>query len=230
MHYIKTTSIFLLFTFSVYSQNNLNLNNLQTFEVVKIIAQKSKQNRLDLSKITGSPYSMETFTLAKVERANKKASVNLFLRYNGYNDEIEIGESTTQLTSEEALLKDKNLRATFNNNTYQFITFSSKKDKPTDGYLIVLYTGKNYRLFRQDKTKLSEGRLAKTSLEKDIAPRFRKVKSFYVAQGNGMPIEIDLKIKSIRKQLRTKDLSKSKGMKKIKSEEKLITFFENLEQ
>jgi hypothetical protein len=58
----------------------------------------------------------------------------------------------------------------------------------------------------------------------------RKVKSFYVAQGNGMPIEIDLKIKSIRKQLRTKDLSKSKGMKKIKSEEKLITFFENLEQ
>ena len=45
-----------------------------------------------------------------------------------------------------------------------------------------------------------------------------------------MPIEIDLKIKSIRKQLRTKDLSKSKGMKKIKSEEKLITFFENLEK
>ena len=127
MHYIKTTSIFLLFTFSAYSQENFNLNNGKNFEVVKIIAQKNNKRTMDLSKISGSPYSMETFAQAKIERENEKANANLLLRYNGYNDEIEIGKNTTQETSEEALLKDKSLRATFNNKTYQYKTFASKK-------------------------------------------------------------------------------------------------------
>ena len=230
MHYIKTTSIFLLFTFSVYSQENFNLNNGKNFEVVKIITQKNNMRTMDLSKISGSPYSTETFVLAKVERENEKANVNLLLRYNGYNDEIEIGKSTTQEISDEALLKDKNLCATFNNNTYQYKTFRSKKDEATDGYLIILFKGGNYQLYRQDKKKLSEGRLAKTSLDKDIAPRFRDVPSFYLAKGNSLPKEIDLKMKSIRKQLRSEDVLKSKGIKKIKSEEKLIAFLKSLEQ
>ena len=230
MHYIKTTSIFLLFTFSVYSQENFNLNNGKNFEVVKIITQKNNMRTMDLSKISGSPYSSETFVLAKVERENEKANVNLLLRYNGYNDEIEIGKSKTQEISDEALLKDKNLRATFNNNTYQYKTFRSKKDEATDGYLIILFKGGNYQLYRQDKKKLSEGRLAKTSLDKDIAPRFRDVLSFYLAEGNSLPNEIDLKMKSIRKQLRSEDVLKSKGIKKIKSEEKLIAFLKSLEQ
>ena len=230
MHYIKTTSIFLLFTFSVYSQENFNLNNGKNFETVKIIAQKNNMRTMDLSKISGSPYSTETFVLAKVERENEKANVNLLLRYNGYNDEIEIGKSTTQEISDEALLKDKNLCATFNNNTYQYKTFRSKKDEATDGYLIILFKGGNYQLYRQDKKKLSEGRLAKTSLDKDIAPRFRDVPSFYLVKGNSLPKEIDLKMKSIRKQLRSEDVLKSKGIKKIKSEEKLIAFLKSLEQ
>lgn len=230
MYYIKITSIFLLFTFSVYSQENFNLNTTETFEIVKIIAQKNNMRKMDLSKISGSPYSTETFALAKVERENEKANANLLLRYNGYNDEIEIGKSTKQETSEEALLKDKSLSATFNNKTYQYKTFTSKKDETTDGYLIVIYKGKNYQLYRQDKKKLSEGRLAKTSLDKDIAPRFRDVPSFYLAEANSLPNEIDLKMKSIRKQLRSEDVLKSKGIKKIKSEEKLIPFLKSLEQ
>lgn len=230
MNYLKTTLLFFLFSFTVFSQENFNLNNGDNFEVVKIIAQKNNQRTLDLSKISGSPYSMKTFALAKVERGNEKAKANLLLRYNGYNDEIEIGKSTTQETSEEALLKDKNLRATFNNKTYQYLSFESKKDETTDGYLILLFEGENYRLYRQDKKKLSEGRLAKTSLDKDIAPRFRDVLSFYLAEGNSLPNEIDLKMKSIRNLLRPEDVIKSKGIKKFKSEEKLIMFFKSLEQ
>ena len=76
MYYIKITSIFLLCTFSVYSQENFNLNTTETFEIVKIIAQKNNMKKMDLSKISGSPYSMETFALAKVERENEKASAD----------------------------------------------------------------------------------------------------------------------------------------------------------
>jgi hypothetical protein len=185
---------------------------------------------MELSKISGSPYSKETFAQAKIERENKKANANLLLRYNGYNDEIEIGKNTTQETSEEALLKDKSLRATFNNKTYQYKTFASKKNETTDGYLIILYEGKNYHLYRQDKMKLTEGRLAKTSLDKDIAPRFKNVQSFYLKEGNSLPNEIDFKMKNIRKQIRSADIPKTKGIKKFKSEEKLIAFLKNLEQ
>ena len=49
MYYIKITSIFLLFTFSVYSQENFNLNTTETFEIVKIIAQKNNMKKMDLS-------------------------------------------------------------------------------------------------------------------------------------------------------------------------------------
>ena len=230
MNDIKITSVFLLFTLSVYSQENFNLNTIETFEIVKIIAQKNNMRTMNLSKISGSPYSMGTFALAKVERENGKTNANLLLRYNGYNDEIEIGKNTTQEISEEALLKDKNLRATFNNKTYQYKTFASKKNETTDGYLIILYEWKNYQLYRQDKKKLSEGRLAKTSLDKDIAPRFRDVKSFYLKEGKNLPHEIGFKMKSIRKQLRSEDIPKTKGIKKITSEEELIAFIKSLEQ
>jgi len=230
MNYLKTTLLLFVFSFSIYSQENFNLNTAETFEIVKIIAQKNNQRKIDFSKMSGSPYSMKSFVLGKVERENQKASANLLLRYNGYNDEIEIGKTTSQETSEEALLKDKNLRATFNNKTYQYITFTSKKGETMDGYLIILSRGENYQLYRQDKKKLSEGRLAITSLGKDIAPRFKEVQSFYLAKGNSLPNEIDLKMKSIRKQLRTEDILKSGEIKKIKTEEKLIVFLKSLEQ
>ena len=230
MNYLKTTLLLFVFSFSIYSQENFNLNTAETFEIVKIIAQKNNQREIDFSKMSGSPYSMKSFVLGKVERENQKASANLLLRYNGYNDEIEIGKTTSQETSEEALLKDKNLRATFNNKTYQYITFTSKKGETMDGYLIILSRGENYQLYRQDKKKLSEGRLAITSLGKDIAPRFKEVQSFYLAKENSLPNEIDLKMKSIRKQLRTEDILKSGEIKKIKTEEKLIVFLKSLEQ
>ena len=83
MNDIKITSVFLLFTLSVYSQENFNLNTIETFEIVKIIAQKNNMRTMNLSKISGSPYSMETFALAKVERENGKTNANLLLRYNG---------------------------------------------------------------------------------------------------------------------------------------------------
>ena len=228
MHKIKTTLLLSLISFTVFSQVNLNLTNNENFEVVKMLTKKTNQKGLDLSQISGSPYASETFALAKVERTNEKATAELLLRYNGYNDEIEIGKITNQEVSEEALLKDKNLKATFNDKTYQFISFKSKKREATEGYLIVLFEGKKYRLYRQDKKKLSEGRIAKTSLDKDIPPRFRDVETFYVAQGENTPIEVDLKMKSIRKQLLSEDLAKSKEIKKIKSEENLIAFFKGL--
>ena len=159
MKYLNFTLVLFLISTSAKGQNSINLNNPISFEAVRTMAKKMNNATLDLSKTEGSPYFNDSFKSAVLNLKNIEAENQLWLRYNGYNDEIEIGKSEKQLSSNEALLKRKDIRASFDDKTYQYKTFTTKKGTTIDGYLVILYEGKRYSLFRQDKKKLSEGEI-----------------------------------------------------------------------
>ena len=234
MKYLNTVLALFLISTSVRSQNSINLNNPISFEAVRTMAKKMNNTTLDLSITEGSPYFSDSFKAAVLNLKNIEGENQIWLRYNGYNDEIEIGKSEKQLTSNEALLKRKDILASFDNKTYQYKTFKTKKGATIDGYLVILYEGKGYSIFRQDKKKLSEGRKANTPLEADIQPRFSNIKTYFMSSDNNEINEISFKLKNIIPLITEKDypkLQKIKGeFKKIKTEEKLIELIKNLEK
>jgi hypothetical protein len=236
MKYLNVLLVLFLISTSAKSQNSnqISLNNSISFETVKIMAQKMNSTTLDLSLTEGSPYFDDSFQKASLNIKNIEDQNQIWLRYNGYNDEIEIGKSKQQLSSDEALLKRKDIRASFDNKTYQFKNFITKKGLTIEGYLVILFEGKQYSVFRQDKKKLSEGRKANGPLESDIKPRFSDIRSYYLSNDNEIINEISLKLKNIIPHILEEDLpkiQKIKGeFKKIKTEEKLIKLFQTLER
>ncbi len=216
-----------------WSQSQLNNNSLR-LETIKKITNQIDDSRIDLSEINGSPYLETQFHLGNVERNNVTETAQLYLRYNGYNDEIEIGRRQDQPSSKTALLKEKDIRATFNNRVYQYISFNDKKGDSIDGYLVSIYNAKNYNLFLRNSKILVSGKKARTSLEKDIPPRFKKITSYYISsKENTTPQEISLKLKDILPLLIKEDQSKVKQLKtdfkKIKSHKDLIQLFKHLD-
>ena len=126
------------------------------------------------------------------------------------------------------------IRASFDDKTYQYKTFTTKKGTTIEGYLVILYEGKRYSLFRQDKKKLSEGRKAKTPLEADIQPRFSDTYTYFMSNDNSEINEISFKLKNIIPLVAKNDNPKFQkikgGFKKIKTEEKLIELIKTLEK
>ena len=236
MKYLNALLVLFLISTSAKSQNNnqISLNNSISFEAVKIMAQKMNSATLDLSLTEGSPYFDDSFQKGSLNIKNFEDENEIWLRYNGYNDEIEIGKNEQQLSSDEALLKRKDIRASFDNKTYQYKTFITKKGLTIEGYLVILFEGQHYSVFRQDKKKLSEGRKAKTPLESDIRPRFSDIHSYYLLNDSEIINEISLKLKNIIPHILEEDLSKIEKIKgefkKIKTEEKVFELFQILEK
>lgn len=226
--------LFLLFSVSVAGQTNLNLNNSISFETVKIMTQKANQSKLDISTIKGSPYFNDQFSEAKIEREGEEATARLWLRYNGYNDEIEIAKKPSQKTADEALLKEKNIRATFDGKAYQYNQFRSKTGKKEEGYLVLVHPGKEYLLYTREQKVLTEGRKATSSLDKDIPPRFIEATTYYLKKEGDIPQEFDLKTKSIRAYLSPNHQAKLDQLKKqfrrIRTADALIELFQKLEE
>ena len=48
------------------------------------------------NKVKGSPYFIDSFSEGKVKQKNDSLSTTLYLRYNAFNDEIEIGFNPNQ--------------------------------------------------------------------------------------------------------------------------------------
>ena len=215
---------------SLFAQANVNYTNA-TFEVVKKINQGMQGT--DLSEINGSAYFSKNFYPGKVSKGGQTSDEVFYLRYNGYNDEIEMAESATAARADEALVKNKNIACQFNGESYLFLNFNDKDGKQNEGYLSPLYLGEKYKVYSRKYKKLTEGRKAKTSLEKDIPPRFIDQAETLLQIGDASPIILKVKYKNVVGLLTGEALSKANAQKgtfkKMKTAEDLVALCKTLE-
>ena len=80
-------------------------------------------------KIKGSPYFITSFTLGSLKQKEEIISKTLYLRYNAFSDEVEIGLSPHQEKAEEAVLKRNDIECTIGNESYQYRLFKDKTNK-----------------------------------------------------------------------------------------------------
>ena len=97
-------------------------------------------------KVQGTQYYEDEFKLSDLRYfGNIKESIG-YMRYDAYNDVIEIASTPDVERSENILLKNSDIIATINKKEYVFLEYDEENIKNKKGYMIRLYSGNNYRL------------------------------------------------------------------------------------
>lgn len=229
--------IIIFFSFSIsfsqvvsqFSNNNYygaifdNLNN----KMYNNKMYNDNSNNIDLSTIKGSPYENQKFQYGKVQNKLSGKSQSLYLRYNVFNDVIEIKENMFDPKT-IGLIKSLNIYATINKQEYHYEIFTDKNSNTNEGYFLLLSKGTNNNLYLRKNKKFKEKVKAKDSFRKDIPATFIDSESYYIKKGRIL-FPVSTKKKEYLQQFSEKETELKKYIKSekinLKNKDDLIKIF-----
>ena len=177
-------------------------------------------------KIKDSPYFVTSFSKGSIKHKDEIIWKTLYLRYNAFSDEIEIGNSPSQEKAKEAVLKRNDIICHIGEKTYLYLPFINKAGKNTLGYLLPFFENKSIQLFKRKQKKILEETIPRTSLERGFPPRFVEEIQYYLSIENKTPFYLGNDIKEVVKNLpgNFKNRAKEKkiSLKKIKDDNALV--------
>lgn len=189
------------------------------------IRNSAQGNNLNLAKIDGTPYLPVDFTLGKVN-INKESYSGL-LRYNAYNDEIELKENDGKVIS---LLKRPYIKAFIANDAYSIHKYTNGDDKIKQGYLVEISNPEaNTVLLMKLKKVLLPAQESTSSYRKDSPAKLIDEISYYVKEGENPAKRVKLGKRNVLSFFKNNPKLKSyvsKNKLKLKSEKQLITFID----
>jgi len=153
------------FVFTIASANNLNRN----------IESISSNGKVDLSDIDGSPYENEAYLVGKAVSKKLNNSKACFLRYNIYNDIIEIKDDNATI----GLIKSLHIYAIINDIEYHYEDFIDKNNKAKEGYFILLSKGTSINLYLRKTKTFNKAEKAESTYYKDKPAKFVDSQSYY---------------------------------------------------
>ncbi|WP_224485522.1 hypothetical protein [Robertkochia aurantiaca] len=189
-------NLFLLFFISMTGYSQINLGESGQGGAINFVTRSSVTE----FKAQGSPYLNEEFQVGKI-LVNGEAKITALLRYNGYNNEIQIKEAEDKFG---VIDKSSQYSAIIGNDRFEIRSYINNRDQVRTSYFIVLNEGP-VKLLLKPEIKLRRGKEAQTPYERDEAPRFFESFSYYLQQADEPAREIRLK--------RSQILSSLKGAK-----------------
>lgn len=165
--------------------NNPSMENLYNDMRIKF-GRLGEEVNLTLEDIDGTIYLNENFTLGTLYDEGV-AFKKLYIRYDAYNDEVELKES---LGSDvvRSMLKHPVYSCSVNGNEYHYIMYTDEDGESQKGYLTPLVAGGDYTLFVKHRKVFKEGKEARNSLEKSFPHRFLDRTEYYVSRTGEMPV------------------------------------------
>lgn len=140
--------------------------------------------------VVGSPYFEEKFIFGTVFIKDSE-SYNAKMRYNAYNDEIEMKEQGKTIS----LMKRDYIKAEMNGTMIAIHGYMSK-NLLKKGYFMELNKGEA-KLLLKKSMELSEGKKATSSYSKDSPPKFSAKEEYYISKNDNPANQIKLKAKDI---------------------------------
>lgn len=179
--------------------------------------------------IDGTPYpNGKQFDKVSIEGYSKNVQN---LRYNAYEDEMEFQDKNdTYYTTKENELKIifPSLKKTYKTVNYNV------DGKSKFGYLVLLFDGNKYKLFKREKVELLKGEKSPNAYSKDANDYFAKEKDLYLIQYGDNFIKFPKKSKDFATEfnLDKKDFENFIKSNKINfsNEEDLITLVKFLDK
>ncbi|WP_396591818.1 hypothetical protein [Allomuricauda sp. R78024] len=173
------------------------------------LANMGIEQKIELEDIEGSIYLEDEFVLGTIF-FNSDEESKMYMRYNAFNDEFEIKKSKLEKDETLALLKDADISCSLNNDKFKYATFLNDKKVKSYGYLKMIYSTDNYKLFEQNKKLFKEGKKAKTSHAVSFPHRFVDETNYYISMGDNDPVYVSRNKKELV------DLFRAEHQKEIK--------------
>ncbi|TAI49684.1 hypothetical protein [Flagellimonas allohymeniacidonis] len=139
---------------------------------------KPSENGLE---IEGSPYFQQNFKKASII-SNDGLDGSLYVRYDGYSDEIQIKENPAQ-EEIQALLRRQDIHCVLDGTKISYNEFYDRKGRYREGYLFTKVEMENMTLYERRMKFFKEGKEARTSLELEVPNRFTEANELYVGIG-----------------------------------------------
>lgn len=198
------TLIFLTFSFHTMGQSYADITGAQRFSSSRALDDFSnlKSNVSENEKIDdikGNMYFNANFEKSTVVFNGVPLSEKTFLRYNPYNDYIEIGKNTSQKTASSILTKSENVGAQIGNDFYKAFSLNPK-DKMELSYLVRIFSDQNHTLYLRMSKKFIDEKPAPSGIGGFLPARFEdKFKLFYSPAEKTVLTELKTNKKSLAK-------------------------------
>ncbi|MGA0273390.1 MAG: hypothetical protein ACO3J1_03355 [Flavobacteriaceae bacterium] len=180
--------------------------------------------------IRGSMYFDSKFKESIVLLLGAPIQEQIFLRYNAFKDEIEIGKSMEQLNTTEVLTKRTSVKVQIGD--YLYIPFAlDAKENDKLSYLIQIFSNKTHQLFLKKSKYFVDEKPAPSGIGGFLPARFEdKISIYYKSNKQEKPVEIKANKKSILNLFPNQEEELKKYLKKedikFKEVEDLILIFQ----
>ena len=235
--YQHTILLFLCNLTTLSSQGN-NSNSVQSdlrlVDLYENIKNKIGKKTYSNQKIKGTPYFEKTFKLAEVEYFGELITDKIYIRFNAYNDEMEIASSPLTKSSENILIKNNKVFCIIDGKTYRYLGFKEDNQPPAVGYLKELFKGELFSFYERKFKVYMQATVARTSLERSFPARFVEKIQYYYSVNNGEINQIKLSKKNILNKLKPHSSSiklfMEKNNSKLKSLKDVFEMFNFIDQ
>lgn len=216
--------------------NNSNgvQSDLRLVDLYENIKNKIGKKTYSNQKIKGTPYFEKTFKLAEVEYFGELITDKIYIRFNAYNDEMEIASSPLTKSSENILIKNNKVFCIIDGKTYRYLGFKEDNQPPAVGYLKELFKGELFSFYERKFKVYMQATVARTSLERSFPARFVEKIQYYYSVNNGEINQIKLSKKNILNKLKPHSSSIKQFMEKndskLKSLKDVVEMFNFIDQ
>lgn len=181
--------------------------------------------------VKGSPFENNNFTLGIVVDETYHKTLNMYLRYNIYSDEIEM-KNEVYMPESVSLLKLEDISYVINGKTYKYLSFTNESNAELKGYLKVLYLGKHYGAYQRLSSHFEPQQEAENSFVAAKQPSFETIIKYYIQQGDAISMlpskkrELYLKFPELTKEIKTFFSKNKVNLKKPEGVIKFVQFMD----
>lgn len=179
--------------------------------------------------VQGTRYYEDEFKLSDLKYFGRKLESIGYMRYDAYNDVIEMASTPDVEGSEILLLKNSDVIATINKKEYVFLEYDDEDIKNKKGYMIRLYSGNNYSLYQKKVKIFKEAEKTIAGITESQPPRYTSKTDFYIQTRDQKPELIKISKKNLinffENQTEVKNFIKENKLK-VREIESIISIIE----
>lgn len=179
--------------------------------------------------VQGTRYYEDEFKLSDLKYFGRKLESIGYMRYDAYNDVIEMASTPDVEGSEILLLKNSDVIATINKKEYVFLEYDDEDIMNKKGYMIRLFNGNNYSLYQKKVKIFKEAEKTIAGITESQPPRYTSKTDFYIQTRDQKPELIKISKKNLinffENQTEVKEFIKENKLK-VREIESIISIIE----
>ena len=198
---MKTFLSYFLFIlpYFIYSQNfqsDQRVWNETTQRAFRDLG-RLKTSKPTINQVEGSIYFESKFKEGNIVHLDKEIDIKTKLRYDAFNDEIELIDNSNGSESIKVAIKDFDIISYFDNKEFIFMSYLDSNKQNKEGYLNPIYKGSRVNIYEKKRKKFLKGKESVNSLDIAHPPRYTDEIEYYISFNESKPAFVKLSKKSI---------------------------------